>query len=88
MAGWRPRPWQYITAALVVAVVVLVSVWNWDWFIPVVTRIASAQLGRPVTMAHLHVRIARNPVIEADDLVIDNPPRLSRPRPVCARRQA
>jgi uncharacterized protein involved in outer membrane biogenesis len=74
MARSRPRPWHYIVGIVVVGVVALVLVWNWDWFIPVVSRLASAQLGRPVGMAHLHVRIARNPVLEADDVVVGNPP--------------
>lgn len=81
MARLRPRPWQYIVGILVVGLVVLILVWNWDWFIPIVSRVASAQLGRPVSMAHLHVRIAANPVLEADDVVIGNPPGFPDPGP-------
>ena len=81
MAALRGRPWLYITGALLAAAVVLVAVWNWDWFIPRVERIASAKLGRPVHIAHLHVRIARNPVLEVDGLVVDNPPGFPAPGP-------
>jgi len=69
-----PRPWHYIVGVLVLGVIVLAMVWNWDWFIPLASRIASGQLGRPVGIAHLHVRIAVNPVLEADDVVVGNPP--------------
>jgi uncharacterized protein involved in outer membrane biogenesis len=55
------------------AILALVLVWNWDWFIPFVERTASAALARPVTVEHLHVHIARNPVLEADGVVIGNP---------------
>jgi AsmA family protein len=78
----RLRPWQLILGVLVVGIVALILVWNWDWFIPVVSRVASAQLGRPVTMAHLHVRIAENPVLEADGLVVGNPPDFPGPGPL------
>jgi uncharacterized protein involved in outer membrane biogenesis len=75
MAHVRVRPWHYFVSALAVAIVILVAVWNWDWFIPCIERIASAKLGRPIILQHLHVRIARNPVLEADGIVIENPPR-------------
>jgi uncharacterized protein involved in outer membrane biogenesis len=81
MALNRPRPWHYVLAALALGLVVLVLAWNWDWFIPIVQRVASVRLGRPVTIAHLHVRIARNPVLEADDVVVDNPPGFAAPGP-------
>ncbi|WP_428488197.1 AsmA family protein [Rhodopila sp.] len=58
----------------VVLIVLLVVFWNWDWFIPIVQSRASAALGRPVTIAHLHVRLGRVTEIAADDVVIANPP--------------
>ncbi|MDA8252429.1 MAG: AsmA family protein [Rhodospirillales bacterium] len=81
MATVRLRPWHYVVAALLCALVVLVAVWDWDWFIPPVERIASARLGRPAHIQHLHVRIARNPVLEADGVVVDNPPGFAAPGP-------
>ncbi len=81
MTSRRIRPWHYTVGALVVVIVVLVFVWNWDWFIPPIERIASARLGRPVHIAHLHLRIARNPVLEVDGLVIDDPPDFPAPGP-------
>ncbi len=57
----------------VAVVVVLMLAWNWDWFIPLVDSQASAQLGRPVRIAHLHVRLGRTTRILADDVIVSNP---------------
>jgi uncharacterized protein involved in outer membrane biogenesis len=62
-----------IGALALVAVVLLVLLWNWDWFIPLVEAQASAALGRRVTIAHLHVRLGRDTLVAADDVVVDNP---------------
>jgi len=63
--------WIGIPIALVV---VLVALWNWDWFIPIVEREASAAIGRKVTIGHLHLRLGRVVQVTADDVVVDNPP--------------
>ena len=55
------------------AIVLLIIFWNWDWFIPIVESQASAQLGRRVTLSHLHVRLGRTTRIVADDVVVNNP---------------
>ncbi len=70
----RRRIWISVFGTVVAALVVLALVWNWDWFIPPVQRMASEALGRPVTIQHLHLRLARNPVLEADGIVVANPP--------------
>ncbi len=57
----------------VLAIILLVIFWSWDWFIPIVDAQASAQLGRRVTVAHLHVRLGRTTRIVADDVVVNNP---------------
>jgi uncharacterized protein involved in outer membrane biogenesis len=46
---------------------------RWDWLIPLVDRRASAALGRPVTITHLHVRLGRVLHVEADGVTIGNP---------------
>jgi uncharacterized protein involved in outer membrane biogenesis len=51
----------------------LVLLFRWDWLIPMVESRASAALGRPVTIAHLHVRLRRVPEITLTDLRIANP---------------
>jgi uncharacterized protein involved in outer membrane biogenesis len=81
MTTGRVRPWHYLLGALLVAVVLLVALWRWDWFIPQAERIASARLGRTVHIGHVHLHLARDPVLEVDGLVIDNPPDFAGPGP-------
>jgi uncharacterized protein involved in outer membrane biogenesis len=57
----------------VLAIVLLILFWSWDWFIPIVETQASAQLGRRVTLTHLHVRLGRTTRVVADDVVVNNP---------------
>ncbi len=57
----------------------LIAFWRWDWFIPIVERKASASLGRPVTIAHLHVRLGRVTTIVADDVAIAGTRRYPQP---------
>lgn len=52
---------------------VLILLFRWDWLIPMVQVRASAALGRPVTLAHLHVRLGRVPEITFTDLRVANP---------------
>jgi AsmA family protein len=68
--------WTGIPALVIVAVIVF---WNWNWFIPIVEARASAVIGRPVTMTHLHVRLGRVTRVVADDVTIGNPPHWSGP---------
>jgi AsmA family protein len=60
-----------IPALLIMAVAAL---WGPDLLIPLVESRANAALGRPVTVAHLHVKPGRFLQITADDVVIGNPP--------------
>jgi uncharacterized protein involved in outer membrane biogenesis len=57
----------------VLVIVLLIIFWSWDWFIPIVESQASAQLGRRVTLTHLHVHLGRTTRIVADDVVVNNP---------------
>jgi uncharacterized protein involved in outer membrane biogenesis len=54
-------------------VIALILLWNWDWFIPIVQRQASAALGRRVTITHLHVRLGRQTTVMADGVTVANP---------------
>lgn len=68
-----PRKRIIVPTVGVVAVALVVVFWNWDWFIPLAQSQVSAAIGRPVKIAHLHVQLARRPVIEADGVTIENP---------------
>jgi len=57
----------------ILLIVLLVAFWQWDWLIPLVESRASAAIGRPVTISHLHVHLGRTIEISADDVVIANP---------------
>ena len=65
--------WLTGLGVVVVLCVVAAFAFQWDWLIPVVERQASAALGRPVTITHLHVQLGRRTHIEADGVTIENP---------------
>ena len=65
--------WLTLTGLVLAILVLAVALFQWDWLIPIVNRQASAALGRPVTIQHLHVSLGRTTRIEADGLVIANP---------------
>ena len=69
----RLRRWPFVLGGVVVAIGVLVAVWDWDWFRPLIEREASAALGRPVTLQHFGLRLGRQTVAVADGVRIANP---------------
>ena len=72
----RRRLWIWLTligTPLFVGTVVAV-VWGWDLLIPLIQSRASATLGRPVTVAHLHLSPGRISRITVEGVVIGNPP--------------
>ncbi len=73
MALRRIPRWLIALGTLVAIVLLVVVFWRWDWFIPLVEARASAALGRPVTIAHLHVQLGRVTRLIADDVEVANP---------------
>lgn len=71
--GARRRRWPIILGVFVLAVLALIFFWQWDWFVPLVNRQASAALGRKVTIQHLHVRLGRITTVTADAVRVENP---------------
>ena len=57
----------------VAVVAAVVSFWNWDWFLPLVTSRASAAIGRPVTAEHMHVKLGRVISVVLDGIELPNP---------------
>ena len=55
----RRRIWPYVLGTLVLAIILLVLFWNWDWFIPIVDARASAAIGRRVIVVHAFVKSPR-----------------------------
>ena len=70
----RRRLWPVVLGILALAIIALIALWNWDWFIPIVDRQASAALGHKVTIQHLHVRLGRTTTVTADAVRVDSPP--------------
>lgn len=69
----RRRRWPYVIGVVAAAIIIFALVFRWDWLIPLIEPRASAALGRPVTIGHLHVTLGRTVRVVADDLVIGNP---------------
>ncbi len=67
-----PR-WAIVLAVLLAAIVVLIAVWDWNWFRPLVEQRTSASLGRKVTMQHFDLRPGRQTLATADGVEIANP---------------
>ena len=73
MAKRRVPRWAIWTGVPVALLLLLVAFWSWDWFIPLAERRASAALGRPVKIAHLHVSLGRVTQVSAEGVRIGNP---------------
>ncbi|MBP0444072.1 AsmA family protein [Roseomonas sp. SSH11] len=73
MAARRIPRWAIWTGLPLAAIGLLIALWSWDWFIPLAESRASAALGRPVSIEHLHVRLGRVTEISADGVRIANP---------------
>lgn len=69
--GWRRL--SLFGGVPLLVILLLILFWRWDWFIPLVEARASAALGRPVTITHLHVHLGRQTRIVVDGVVVQNP---------------
>ncbi len=72
----RQHPFLTGVGIGVLAIAALAFVWNWNWFIPLLTRVISRQLDRPVTIARFDVHdiITGSPLLVLDGITIANPP--------------
>jgi uncharacterized protein involved in outer membrane biogenesis len=68
LSGWVLWP-----GVLVVLVIFLIAIWDWNWFRPLVAAEASAELGRRVTIGHFNLQPGRVTTVVADDVEIANP---------------
>ena len=69
----RRRVWPWVVGVLAAAIVALIALWDWDWFIPLIDSRATTALGHKVTMQHLHVHLGRTTVVTADGVRVDSP---------------
>jgi AsmA family protein len=73
MAGSRGKRWLVWLGVPLLGLALLATFWSWDWFIPLAEARASAALGRPVKIEHLHVKLGRVVTVEAEGLRVGNP---------------
>ena len=69
----RAKIWLGVLGGLSALIVAVVVLFDWNWFKPYVEAQASAELGRPVKIRNLHVKLAREPVVILDRFEIGNP---------------
>lgn len=72
----RSNRWRWAGGAalgLCAAIVLLVALWDWNWFRSMVEARASAGVGRTVTMERLEVHPGRSTVIVAHGMRVANP---------------
>jgi uncharacterized protein involved in outer membrane biogenesis len=81
VATHHARKWLLWLGIPVLAIGLFLLVFRWDWLIPIIEPRASAALGRPVTLQHLHVKLGRTIVVSADDVVVGNPEGFDDPTP-------
>ena len=69
----------WVLGTFVVAVIALVALWDWDWFLPLVEAQASSALGRKVTAQHLHVALGRTITVALDGVEVAGVPKAGLP---------
>ena len=69
----KRRRWPYVLGVLSLALAGLILAFRWDWLIPLLEPRASAALGRPVKVTHLHVSLGRVTHVVLDGVSIGNP---------------
>src|SRR4249920_3222700 len=74
----RPKRQQrrrrlFALGGTILAIGILATVWDWDWFRPLVAYEASAALGRSVTLQRFDLRLGKQTVVVAVGVRIANP---------------
>ncbi|MBL8688808.1 MAG: AsmA family protein [Rhodospirillaceae bacterium] len=70
----RGKIWLGVVGGFAALVASIVVFFDWNWFRPYAEAQAAAELGRPVRIGHLDVKLAREPTIIVDRFEIGNPP--------------
>jgi len=69
------HPWIIVMALLLIALVVLLVLWDWNWFKHPVERYVEAKTGRHLVIGgDLDVHLGRTTVVRADGVVFGNAP--------------
>ena len=67
------RRWPIVLGTVVVLLLALVLLWDWNWLRPLVAQQASAALGRRVTLGHFDIHLARHPQLVLERIAVANP---------------
>lgn len=59
--------------SFLLAIILLIIFWSWDWFVPLVNSRATAMLHRKTTIEHLHIALGRVTTIRVENLKIEQP---------------
>ena len=62
----------WVLGTFIVAIIAVVALWDWDWFLPIVDSQASSAIGRKTTAQHLHVSLGRVTTVSLDNVEIAN----------------
>jgi hypothetical protein len=74
MANRRVWRWGLGLGLPLFALGLFIAIFRWDWLIPLAEARASAALGRPVSIEHLHLDLGRTTTVTLEGLRIGNPP--------------
>ena len=69
----RFRLWTIGVGTPLLIIALLILLWDWNWFRPIVEIEASSALGRPVGIGHFDVDLARRPLLVFDNVTVANP---------------
>ncbi|WP_313179930.1 AsmA family protein [Stenotrophomonas sp.] len=70
--GPRGQRWLAVLVFLLAALLILIALWDWNWFKGPVERAVQARTGRALHIGHLDVDLGRTSTIRADAITFAN----------------
>ncbi|WP_146257090.1 AsmA family protein, partial [Stenotrophomonas maltophilia] len=70
--GPRGRRWLTVLVFLLAVILVVIALWDWNWFKGPVERAVHARTGRALHIGHLDVDLGRTSTIRADAITFAN----------------
>ncbi|WP_312705536.1 AsmA family protein [Stenotrophomonas lactitubi] len=84
--GPRGQRWLAVLVFLFAAILVLIALWDWNWFKGPVERAVQARTGRALHIGNLDVDLGRTTTVRADTLTFANAPWAKQPNMASADR--
>ncbi len=63
----------FVLGAVALILLVVILLWDWNWFRPLVEKQASAAINREVTLRHFDIDMGLHPKVIADGIAVANP---------------